>query len=125
MISLKVDEAFAFDYLSILQVKFGLDKNEETKKVKRAIFDACCKNLEVELGQELFERIFESKAYAQLYVANLDTFNLVDKAKTDAVKASEVDKANYKRFLCKNALQKAFFNSETKELKIGYENANY
>jgi len=52
--------------------------------------------------------------------ANRETFEAVDKAKDDKVKASLIDKLNYKRYLCKQDLQKKFFNNNLREIKIGY-----
>ena len=73
------------------------------------------------MGEELFSKIIKSKEYNDLLNANELTFNAVDKAKTDDVLASYVDKCNYGRMLSKKKLQEKFFNTNLTETKIGYE----
>ena len=51
---------------------------------------------------------------------NAYTFDMVDKAKSNLVKASEVDNCSYLRKLAKDALQLKFFNSKNLETKVGY-----
>ena len=64
----------------------------------------------------------ESVEYKKLYEVNTKTFEAVDDAKEDGVKASYVDKCNYERYLAKVALQERFFPEEDmKENKLGYE----
>lgn len=118
MINLLVDEGYAFDYLSILEVKHILDPSNINKKNS---FNECVKNIIEQITYSIYIEIKESKEYADLLNANLETFKCVDLAKTDQVKASDVDKANYIRFIKKNELQKRFFKSSCTEIKIGYE----
>lgn len=117
MINLPVDEGYAFDYLSILALKWAYDP---TNKDKLNIFTLVTTQIHNQLG-DLFLLIRESDEYKELASANRETFELVDLAKEDKVKASDVDKANYKRYLKKIALQKKFFSTEITESKIGYE----
>ena len=118
MINLVVDEGYAFDYMSILKVKCEFDRTNTRKSFN---YLDCFFRLRHELGEELVNKILESSEYEELCEANRETFKLVDLAKADNVKASDVDKANYKRYLKKIALQKKFFNTEVKETKTGYE----
>lgn len=120
MINLKVSEAFGFDYLSILEVK--AKKNQSTANVSN--YWECAQNLRTQIGGIKFNQIISSEEYLSLKNTNSETFDAVDKAKTDSIPASTVDKLNYKRFLCKQALQNKFFEEELNEQKIGYEQVN-
>lgn len=115
MIKITVDEAFAFDFYSILEVKknFGVDVNNQLLTYKNEICS--------QLSEELFEKIYNSEEYIELYYYNKLTFEAVDKAKLDEVKASYVDECNYKRTLSKKKLQQKFFNNGLSEVKHGYE----
>lgn len=117
-ISLKVDFSYAFDYLSILELKSELCPNDTAKY--NTYFE-CFLDIKKQLGGEKFSEIFTSPEYQALFLANKETFRLVDLAKTDSCAASEVDRMNYTRFLCKKALQEKFFNTPLSESKIGYE----
>lgn len=115
MIRLTVDEAYAFDYYSILSLKnsngfLSLDTLQAVKK-----------DLEETLGETLVTEILDSDEYRSLLDANKLTFEAVDKAKEDLVKASYVDRCNYQRMLAKKSLQNKFFNTELSEVKVGYE----
>jgi len=118
MINIEVDESYAFDYLSILQIKSELDL-QNTVKLDNYI--NCLKALRNQLDENLFLSIIGSQEYKACHTANLETFKAVDQAKDDSVPASFVDRANYKRHIAKQGLQKKFFNSDLTEIKIGYE----
>src|SRR6056300_1568979 len=114
MINLLVDEAYAFHYLSILEVKYSNLKEEKYKKN----FELCYKQLENEINWSLFSEIIESKEYSDLFDINNKVFHAVEKAKQDQILASEVDKLNYERYVCKMELQKKWFiNKELFEKK--------
>tara|TARA_Y100000034_G_C6748419_1_gene332507 strand:+ start:279 stop:647 length:369 start_codon:yes stop_codon:yes gene_type:complete len=117
MIKMTVDEAYAFDYYSILQIKFENDtiQHDTVEIIRHDIIS--------QIG-EVFHEVLRSKEYANLLKANKETFEAVDKAKIDDVLASFVDKCNYKRMLAKKALQERFFSSPLSETKIGYEKYN-
>jgi hypothetical protein len=113
MINLQVDEAYAFDYLTILEVKKDLFPDSP----KIIGYENCYKFLSDQLPN--FNDIVNSKEYRSLYESNKITFDLVDKARNNLnVTAKEVDDANMDRFYCKQALQKAFFSTALVESKI-------
>jgi len=116
MISLIVDESYAYDYLSILSIK------DDKKKCFQSAenFKVCYDNIEMQVGTQLHLKILDSNEYSDLRSVNFETFDAVDKAKTDQVNASFIDSLNYKRFLCKRSLQNKFFDLPQKEDKIGY-----
>ena len=114
MINISVDEAYAFDYYSILELKY---KNNFITIDNLNIIK---NDLITQLGIEIFKKIINSQEYENLINANQLTFNAVDDAKTDKVLASYVDKCNYQRMLAKKDLQNKFFEKELTETKIGY-----
>lgn len=109
MINLLVDECYAFDYLSILQVKRNLDQSKNSEQWKQ-----CYEYLKSQLGDEKFTEIIQSLEYNNLYKSNLLTFDAVEKARSGGqITAKEVDDCNMNRFNCKTKLQQRFF-PETK-----------
>jgi beta-N-acetylglucosaminidase len=118
MIQLSVDEGYAFDKLSILQVKVDMDP---TDSVRQGQYFQCVEQIAGQISHMKFDEIISSLEYKDLYDANLQTFRLVDLAKEDKVAASEVDRSNYRRHLSKARLQKRCFNEATTEVKVGYE----
>ena len=114
MITLQVDEAYAFDYLSILEVKKNLYPSLE----KLNSFLNCKNFLADQLNN--FNEIYQSNVYQDLYHINKKTFNLVDLVRKNSseVTAKQVDDANMERFYKKQALQKVFFNHPLVEEKI-------
>jgi hypothetical protein len=113
MINLLVDGGYAFDYLSILQIKAEKGGSKE-------LFNLCKNNIISQIGIALYLEIEASQEYKDLLNANLNTFNLVDVVKTNPCVGGAVDKSNYERFLKKKALAKKFFFEECSEVKIGY-----
>jgi hypothetical protein len=108
MINLLVDECYAFDYLSILQVKRNIDENKNKKAWKD-----CFDYIKSQLGEEKFTEIIQSLEYNNLYKSNLLTFDAVAKARAGGdISAKEVDDCNMDRYHCKIKLQKAFFPNE-------------
>jgi len=119
MIKLLVDESYAFDYLSILNIKHDMDRENKQKKEN---YFKCLNFLKAQFSDKsFFQSILDSKEFQNCYRANLLTFKAVDKAKKNKISASYVDKCNYKRYLVKEILQKKFFNNNLTETKIGYE----
>ncbi len=117
MLNILVDEAYAFDFLSILDVKLSKHYAEQTKRYRECVNNM----LKKQLGDRLVDQILNSNEYAACIAANNNMFELVDKAKKDIVTAREVDYGNYERCKAKNALQIKFFGSTGTEVKTGYD----
>lgn len=117
MVSILVDEAYAFDYLAILLIKYDFSKNELI--LTKA--EECTEHIQSQIGKKKMEEILSSDEFKKLLDANKETFAWVDKAKTDSCKASDVDKSNYERCKARNALQEKFFSNKISEVKFGYE----
>ncbi len=118
MVKITVDEAYAFDYYSILKLKKenGSDIDHIISIIESDIIN--------HIGEIKFNSIINSEEYINLYSSNKTTFDAVDKAKTDEVLASYVDKCNYLRMIHKKELQNKVFSSDLSEIKLGYEKLN-
>lgn len=114
MITLKVDEAYAFDYLAILEIK----KNLFPSKSKESTFLNCKEFLYKQLPD--FDRIYNSNEYKELYEINKKTFEFVDEVRNNnpQISAKQVDDLNMQRFYKKEKLQKTFFSTNLAEEKI-------
>jgi len=115
MINILVDEAYAFDYLSILEVK------KQKSSISNDAWVNCYIHLQNQFDNEKWLCIMNSKEYENMIKANELTFDAVDKAKNNEVTAQHVDYCNYQRHTAKQNFQKKFFTSDLSELKIGYE----
>lgn len=110
MIHLLVDEAYAFDYLSILKVKSDKINNDVHYK-------QICLDLEVQLTTKNYEtnlfEVLNSEQYKQLIECNRKIFDKIDLLRSGdlSITAKEIDDLNMKRFFAKNSLQKMFFKS--------------
>lgn len=117
MINLRVDECYAFDYLSILEIKSSFDK---TNKVKIKSYMDCYDFLCDQMSKDLVIDICKSEEYINLKNSNISTFSAVSSAKLDLIPASKVDQCNYDRYICKQKLQEKFFGGKMIEEKVGY-----
>jgi len=115
MVNILVDEAYAFDYLAILQLK--VDKGY----LKQEDINPDIQFVKTQVGPTLYHEVVTSSVYKQLCKANVKTFDAVDAAKEDKILASEVDRCNYGRSVAKRLLQEQFFGGNLRETKIGYE----
>jgi hypothetical protein len=114
MLKISVDYGYAFDMLAILEVKsFFLDKKNNN-------YLNLHNEIESQISQEKMQTILKSKEYQDLVITNKKVFDLVDKAQKADGLAKQVDSANYERYTSKVNLQKAFFDAEVTEIKIGY-----
>lgn len=110
MIQLPVSEAVAFDFYAIAFIKyergFGFDEVERIRE-----------SISTQISIPFFD-IIGSVEFRNLWRSNSTVFDLVEKARLDHCKASDVDKANHQRFLAKKALQEKFWpNNDLMEKK--------
>tara|TARA_B110000444_G_scaffold195694_1_gene186238 strand:- start:457 stop:801 length:345 start_codon:yes stop_codon:yes gene_type:complete len=113
MIKISVDEGYAFDYLSILEIKSRKIKQNKTL----SSFKECKKLINSQLSGELFSKIYNSNEYSACLKANQETFNAVERARYGKISSKEVDDLNMKRYAAKSNLQKKFFNNKLSESK--------
>jgi len=113
MINLLVDEAYAFDFISVLDIKkTNSSKNKEN-------FDITCEYVRTQVGHELFDNIINSDLYDEMVNANKVIYDLIDDIRVRYIKmdAKIVDDANNQRFFLKRKLQEQFFNDKLTESK--------
>jgi len=103
MIQLLVDEAYAFDYLSILEIKKDIN---------------CKANIQQEVGKEKMLDIINSEEYKLMIETNKLTFDAVEKARYGGdITAKEVDRINLERHKRKLELQRKFSHNNLTEYK--------
>lgn len=105
MITIPVDEGYAYDYLAIAIIK-SENLNDENCSFLSSKIDSHLLN---ELGNIHF-KILNSKEFEKLLEANKETFEAVEKARYGKISAKEVDDCNMNRYNCKIDLQKKFFS---------------
>jgi hypothetical protein len=111
MINLLVDEAYAFDYLSILSIKKNINSDCYDNWVN------CYSYIENQLGKNKMIEIINSTEYTALAQANQITFDAVEKAKNNLITAKEVNEANMLRYIKKVELQSKFPTNQIIEKK--------
>jgi hypothetical protein len=111
MITLLVDEAYAFDYLSILHVKKSVNQQVESS------WKECFDYIKNQIGENMMQDIINSKEYHGMIEANQITFDAVEKARYGEITAKEVDNTNMLRYQRKLELQAKFFNNILTEVK--------
>lgn len=111
MINICVDEGYAFDFLSILEIKKNRSENAMTN------WQNCFNYLKVQLSSDLFTLIINSQEYRNMVAVNQRTFDAVEKARYGEITAKEVDNANMDRYYAKVALQNKFFTNKVTEYK--------
>lgn len=119
MINLSIDEAYAFDYLAIIQVKQNRSPSDKNSKALSRCSD------ELKKQCDIFDKIMASKEYANLIKINTHIFDLIDQLRRGAaISAKKIDDANMERYFRKCDLQEAFFKESLEENKITYNFIN-
>lgn len=114
MITILVDEGYAYDYLAILTVKHKIFNNEKTLTAR----NLCNEHILSQVSEDRHIEIIQSQEFKNLFDANFETFEAVEEARYGQISAKEVDDLNMKRYDHKVALQNKFFpNSNVNELK--------
>jgi hypothetical protein len=112
MINVPVDEAYAFDMLSIMEIK--AQKSPDTADGFKKFLSV----IRAQLGDELTTDIRISKPYIDLLEANGLVFDLVERMDQGSeVSGNLVHSLNMKRFHAKRQLQFVFFGQELAERK--------
>lgn len=112
MVILMVDEAAAFDALSILEVK-----QEKLSLKGLAERERLVAMLKHQLGEAKFCDVVNSPEFIRLHKVNATIWDLVDQAQSDRVLASAVVNKNHDRFQSKRELQRRWFSLELEERK--------
>lgn len=113
MILLNVDEAYAFDYLSILYIKRNKDNHNYNQWIN------CLNFLKNQFSEAEWNKIINSTEYNDLIYVNQDLFCAVERAKNNSISAKELDQKNMNRYSCKQKFQSSLFADKTlQETKI-------
>jgi len=114
MVTIDVDEAYAFDFLSIAFVK-------KIKKIpgsyeQYAFYENCIKS---QIGDVLFNKIIESPEYDSLIKHNNIIYEKLEEIRVDKseVSAKIIDNLNTSRYISKINLQNKFFTENVREIK--------
>jgi hypothetical protein len=123
MVKISVDEGYAFDILSIFQVKIHNCTDPIKIETSKRGFSVLYEELKAQLGQEKLSEIINSSEYDELYTENQTTFVLVDaiRASDENSIGKDIDLNNLRRFECKRKLHNKFFDSQMLETKTKYE----
>lgn len=112
MIFVWVDEAYAFDMLSILELKMGRTP-EDTLNYTQFL-----KSMVAQLGADQTRNIVTSEEYSYLCNANQRVFDLIEQVVSGHdMSALAVHEANMERFVGKQKLQQAHFKQALLERK--------
>jgi hypothetical protein len=103
MLFIPVDPGYAFDYLSILEIKRTQGFSDITT------IEECITILKAQLGVGKYYLVKDSPEYVDVRAANIKTFIAVDSAKINKCSAKDVQDANHERYLAKKRLQERFF----------------
>ena len=118
MIKISVDESFAFDMLSILEVKNARIKDGQKNLSVRNSLTKLGQEIICSVGYTKFLQIRDSDEYRALLNANYETFDLVEAARNGPEGlAKDADAANLKRFEAKKEIQEKFFGGANTEIK--------
>ena len=124
MIKVTIDEASAFDMLSILDIKLmGEYKIDNAKKKKlNENYELLKGEIIEQIGEDKFNQILDSEEYRFLLASNNVVFQMIDKVKESKAREAQTSKVvqsmNDDRFRCKGNLQNAFFNNKLIEQKL-------
>lgn len=114
MLLISVDEAYAFDYLSILYVKKSINISSDIYET----YDECEKFLKNQLGEKKWNSIINSEEYLNLIKTNQDLFQAVEDARYGKISSKELDDKNMHRYYAKQKFQKSHFpDRNLKEIK--------
>lgn len=113
---IQLDWAAIIDIICINDVKKNIYPTEQNKQEYSSNISFAKLQLE-QLKIDIYE-IIASDEYTQLYYANKNVFNLIDRIRDgEKMDAAEPDKANLQRYKAKQLIQKKFFNSSLSEFK--------
>ncbi len=112
MITISVDEAYAFDFLSILEVKRVYLPNTNS------LYELYCREIKAQTEETLFSTILASEDYKELVCINRKIYDNLELLRAGKdVAASIIDNLNSDRYRLKTSIQLTYFNSNVSETK--------
>ena len=123
MVTISVDEGYAFDILSIFEVKMTQCIDPDKKQRSEQGYNTLYTELVQQIGVDRVHEILNSEEYHQLLRENVKTFQLVDiiRASKEISVGKSIDETNLSRFKAKYDLQSKFFNTSMVETKTQYD----
>jgi hypothetical protein len=123
MVTISVDEGYAFDILSIFEVKIAQCVDLSKKQRSEHGYNVLYTELVQQIGIDRVHEILNSTEYYQLLNENEKTFQLVDiiRASNETSIGKNIDQTNLSRFEAKCKLQSKFFNTSMVETKTQYD----
>ena len=123
MVTISVDEGYAFDILSIFEVKMTQCTDSDKKQRSEHGYNVLYTELVEQIGIDRVHEILNSVEYHQLLRENVKTFQLVDliRASNEVSVGKDIDLTNLSRFEAKCKLQSKFFNTSMVETKTQYD----
>jgi hypothetical protein len=123
MVTISVDEGYAFDILSIFEVKMTQCIDPDKKQRSEQGYNVLYTELVQQIGVDRVHEILNSEEYHQLLRENVKTFQLVDiiRASNEISVGKSIDETNLCRFKAKYDLQTKFFNTSMVETKTQYD----
>ncbi len=123
MVTISVDEGYAFDILSVFEIKMTQCTDPDKKQRSEHGYNVLCTELIQQIGVDRFHEILNSEEYHQLLRENTKTFQLVDiiRASKEVSVGKTIDETNLSRFKAKYNLQSKFFNTNMVETKTQYD----
>jgi hypothetical protein len=123
MVTISVDEGYAFDILSIFEVKIAQCVDLSKKQRSEHGYNVLYTELVQQIGIDHVHEILNSTEYYQLLNENEKTFQLVDiiRASNETSIGKNIDQTNLSRFEAKCKLQSKFFNTSMVETKTQYD----
>jgi hypothetical protein len=101
---ISVSLGYLFDFISIYDVKL----KKKPSKLAHNNYEEAKKDAISQLGATVFHQIILSSEYVNLFLINERLFDLVELAKDDLVRASDVDRMVIERWNAKKKLQDRF-----------------
>jgi hypothetical protein len=123
MVTISVDEGYAFDILSIFEVKIAQCVDPSKKQRSEHGYNVLYTELVQQIGIDRVHEILNSTEYYQLLNENEKTFQLVDiiRVSNETSIGKNIDQTNLSRFEAKCKLQSKFFNTSMVETKTQYD----
>lgn len=116
MIKISVDEASAFDILSVQEIKISKLESCPSKDILINLNRLLTLEIIEQIGKDKFLKIYNSQEYCDLFNLNSNIFNLISSEKQS--KDTKIQEKNHRRFLQKTKIQEIYFGHKPSEQKI-------
>ncbi len=116
MIKISIDEASAFDILSVQEIKISKLEDCLNKEYLLKNIQILKREISEQIGEDKFYQVYKSEEYFSLLDLNSNIFDLI--SLEENTKKSKVQEKNHRRYLQKKKIQELYFRSKLSEQKI-------